>query len=275
MLNVYFINLESATDRRSTLEANLREMAPHWRIHRIKAVTREEASLQPPFNAADNSSATACYLSHLKAIEAALSSEGPAVIMEDDTQLGRQSAALIEQLLNSLPSESWDLLYGSVTYMNLAQTQAACRHLREARRTDTILLQNAGEIDFACATTYVIHPKAKKKLLELLKETPINPGYDFRLKQIFQQGLLRGLIPLPFLTSVSKHSVHSQLNQNGWHDQATDIVLNSVRKLFFVEQDLREIREDLNSLGKTFHEDELEVFGAIQARLLHPEFRGK
>ena len=274
-MNCYFINLASAKDRRTTLEENLHTQAPHWQIHRIEAVTAAEAINQSDYNSADNPSATGCYLSHIRAIEASLIHPDHVVILEDDSKFGQRSAQTIENVVGSLPQDSWDIIFGSVTYLNIQHANEAFFRTRQARVSNSILFSEAGQVDFACATTYVVNKSSKVKLLDLLKSKPRNNGYDMQLREFLHSGQLRGLIPHPFLTTVSHHSSTSQLNQNGLHDQQTDCVLNAFRKLLFAERNLEEIRQDLISTKGYFDDAESEVFSRIYAAFLSPKFKGK
>ena len=117
-LQSYFINLDTAAERRELLESNYQERMPSsWPLKRISAIDR---TLIEQLNPVGNLSTTekACFFSHIKALEQSLDGDGHALILEDDAFFGVHSAQIIQECLNSLPDHSWDILYTDLGLTN-------------------------------------------------------------------------------------------------------------------------------------------------------------
>jgi GR25 family glycosyltransferase involved in LPS biosynthesis len=260
-LNVIYINLDSATQRRAAVEASFASHAPHWRLHRFPASRGEDAV--GTIRAAERG----CFLSHRAALRESLTMPGHILICEDDVILGKETALHIEEFLMEAQDARWDLLYTDVAIPEIetmARLVSLKRQLRACgRRVTGVDLQS---LTYAGATSYLVNERSKDKLYRLVEaEHVLDRPYDIALRSWVHNKTLRAFATFPFITTLS--GAPSQIQPEGW-----DFLWDTFRRLIWLEAgDERELVEQMRS-GL---DEELSIFGMLFAYRASEVYRNK
>lgn len=272
MLNIYYINLDNATERRVAIEENLQKFeALGIGINRIPAYDKKYIE-DRLIGGAIRSTEKACFLSHIKAIEASISQPGHALILEDDILMGSESISQIKNILD-LVKNSIDLLFVEMGITNLPSMFQLFRLKKELKHAGKIEILQTKLFDFAGATAYILNENSKIKLLEILRKIDsFDVPYDLLLKKlIIENNILSGCI-FPFLATLSDQSLNTDIQLDG--DSLPNIVWHSFRKLMFIEADYNRgnFLQDLQRIPPDFFGGDDLIFGKIISTAMSEKF---
>lgn len=261
-----FINLDLATARRAQIEASLAANLPaEVAVSRFPAVTAAEAEQLP---GSISPAEKACFLSHLRVLEADPEDARPLLVLEDDAVLSPRTWPVLQ---NALTAEgAWDLLYTDVSIWGegmLSLTRARDRLMG----MDAFRLLDLRPLSFAGAAGYLVRPQARSKLARLLRESgPLDRPYDLTLKTLIREERIAARVTFPFVTTVHDHGVSQiQLRDQAFADEA----LNTWRRLMFVDADLQTIRQQGQMLqARAAADPRAEWVGRALWALTSPDF---
>jgi GR25 family glycosyltransferase involved in LPS biosynthesis len=276
-MRCFFINLNRATQRREALEKSFAaEAPPTWTLQRVTALdaeaieaTKIEGALRP--------AEKACYLSHVKLIEANLGADEPIFILEDDAVFGKKTCHYVDLALkNEAQKLDWDLIYTDVGITSvgaMADLVQMKRRLAARERVVIISLKTLPFAGYIAAAAYIVNAKSLSKLHRLLGESPaINIPYDLMLRKLVHQGRLNAYVLFPFLTSVSDYADASSIQPMG--TARTDLVWNLFRQFVWLEGDFSRHKAALGAISHGLS-DESWAYAALWANLIDPSFKSK
>jgi GR25 family glycosyltransferase involved in LPS biosynthesis len=239
-----YINLDAAESRRAELERSFRAAAPDgWRLQRIRAVGGDEAAV---FAGSAPSGVKGCFLSHRRAVEAALQIPGDVLIVEDDSAFSRRGLEVLRKIAG-VPAR-WDLLMCDLAPLSVGDVFRYARQREVFERTGQFMVDDLAKVPFAGSSAYLLRDAAKAKLLALTEGHPINEPFDFVLSRLIREGRLCGMAPVPFLTTLGAASGDSQINAA---ETPSIAALNVLRRLVFVDRDLAACEAALAALDPT------------------------
>lgn len=154
----------------------------------------------------------ACFLSHRGVIEAHGNDGRCFMVLEDDAQFGLSSLEIIDGILAENTGTQWDLLFTDVSVLqsNTMLVLATQRSQLQERRQ--VLPLDLAKIPFIGATAYVVNGASRQKLLNYLAAgVPVDIEYDIYLYHGIAAGHLKAAVLFPFVTTLSKHSMQSQI----------------------------------------------------------------
>jgi GR25 family glycosyltransferase involved in LPS biosynthesis len=243
------INLDRETDRRAALAANFARFAdPGWRLERCPAVEAAEAAALRP-DSKLRPAETACFLSHIKALEMALAVAGPVMICEDDIILGPRSATLITMALATIASKDWHILFPEIDIGDPPVMLKLFELYRQKMKAATTVLLDPKFIGdyFFSAAAYIVAGPFKQRLLGLLRQAPMDLQYDIVLRRLILGQALRCRVIFPFVTSISPAADSSQIQPGQY--EVINLVLNEVRRLLWIDRPPDAPRADLAALA--------------------------
>lgn len=254
----FYINLDRRPDRRERIENELR--AAGLSAARISAVDGRSLPERPgsPLSRGER----AVWESHLRALRA---SEDPAAfvhILEDDARIGRSCRTVLEQIVERAQREPrWDVLYtevglyptGIAGFSSLLAMLTRQRRQQRFRIADLVQLAQRAQVAFSGATSYLVHPRSRARVLELLQTRREMQPYDLALRDLIGSGRLRGAAVFPFLTGVCLES-GSDLRRT----DASVAAQMLLRSAFFSDADLGAIEAQARALAgaQTFSQEE-------------------
>jgi GR25 family glycosyltransferase involved in LPS biosynthesis len=264
-MDCFYVNLDSATERRAALEANFNAVKkPHWTLTRFAAIDAEYVR-NNAVAGATKPGEKGCFLSHKFLIEQNLDREGPMFIVEDDAVFGRRTCTLVDAILRQNRDKEWDILFTDVCVPNLEQMMALMEYRRNlaAKKID-IAFMGLGRMGFAGSTAYIVNAGSKRKIYDLLDAaTSLDLPYDLYLRRLAHASVLSVHSLFPFVTSLSDLSEDSQIK--GTDANRRDLAWNMFRKMVWVERNLPKCRTALDSVRARLTEKDMSPFQALLA----------
>ena len=269
MLNIFYINLDTATKRRCAIETNLEQFKSEGiELHRVCAFDGEFVDKnQVP--GIIRSREKGCFLSHIKAIEASLNYPGYALILEDDILLGHQSISMLKNLLTPQTSDI-DLLFIEMCISTLPSMFQLYKLKKELQKKSKIEILRTKFFDFAGASAYLLNDKSKRKLLAILRQIPsFDMPYDLVLKKLIVEDEISSGFTFPFIATLGDESLNTSIQLDS--DTLQNIVYDAFRKLMFIEADYAKLNS-LQAIPRDFYGEDDLVFGKIISTAVSEKF---
>jgi GR25 family glycosyltransferase involved in LPS biosynthesis len=262
-MDCFYINLDSATQRRAKLENNFAAIKkPHWNLTRFAAVDTVFVK-DNDIKGATKPAEKACFLSHKFLIGSKLAHEGTIFIVEDDATFGIRTCNLIDAILKQNKNMDWDILFADVCIPQLVTMVELLKYRRElsARKVDIAFLE-LSNVGFAGSTAYLINGKSKQKIYDLLDRfSQLDLPYDLYLRYLIHTSALKGFSLFPFVTSLSEFSEMSQIKLAD--TSQPDLAWNMFRKMIWVERNLDNCKSLLGAIKNTLRDDHMAAFGSL------------
>jgi GR25 family glycosyltransferase involved in LPS biosynthesis len=264
-MDCIYINLDEQAARRQSLESNFHQVCPDWHINRVPAVSATQIECEGiPGKLRNNEKA--CFLSHVKALEFALTLPDHVLIAEDDILFGETSAALIERAIATL-SADWDIVFTDVCITGVHAMIELFQLRRMLTAQNGFRLVNLKGVSFAAATSYVVNTKSKLKIRDLLlTHRPLDTPLDLFIRQLVNEESLNACVLFPFATSLSDHADASQVQVGD--GRLTDLVWNSFRRAMWIQRDLDRVELTLKAIQPRIYEKGSAVLSKIVGALL-------
>lgn len=273
---VRYINLKSASGRRTSLEANFQALAPsHWALQRFEAIDAiHDKCRQTPGRLSDREKA--CFLSHRSLLAEMLQSGNPQPFMvwEDDVMVGRSAHEAVDSFFAQAAPDSWDILYTDLIVPDLGSMLELLVRSRQLKPRREVEILDLNSRSFAGASAYSVNPRSLQRLVSLLQSLDtLDEPIDLLLRRFIHEGLLKGCALFPFVTTVSDVSLHSQIQPRS--TSGTDLAWTLFRRLMWMECEVEELYPMSNLLSSLHPDPESSVMGVITAALVSPQFKPK
>jgi GR25 family glycosyltransferase involved in LPS biosynthesis len=228
-MKAIFINLDGAVERRAAMETSLAKL-PSLQVSRLAAVGAQEAAhtpgkLRPPEKG--------CFLSHLRVIEQTVDDDDPVLVLEDDVVISPRFPSMVAQALSQ---PDWDILFTDVGIGATGPMLTLARAKHELTAADAFRLVDLAGLPFFGATSYIVRPQAKARLLAALREqVELNLPYDLCLRRLVHTGRLKASVCFPFATSAGDlEASQIQVDENAF----ADLTFSTFRRLMYVDADM-------------------------------------
>lgn len=260
-MKCHYINLDAATVRRANLEAAFRAAnPPGWELVRI-AASGPDAAVGLPGSA--SATEKACWLSHRRALEAALDDDQPVVIVEDDVRFSPRTFPILAALAEADPE--WDILYTDPTLTEVSTMVAFARDWPQLAGAGNFRLHDLAKIPFVGAAGYLVRGGSKQRVLDALDSLPpFDRPYDVALRDLIHAGVLQGRACFPYLTAPSDDAETSTIPPT----QFRQSIVNAFRRLMFVDRDLDVGRRDVERLQAAHADPAAVVIGGVLGALV-------
>jgi GR25 family glycosyltransferase involved in LPS biosynthesis len=262
-MDTYYINLESAKDRRHFVEESFRQYGDrNGRLHRVEAVDAARVVADAvPGKISDTEKA--CFLSHRRAIEHSRRDGAHSLIIEDDTQFGPSTFGMLDRLGNAL--DAFDLVFTDLDFCDVNYMFQFFLLHRELSRDGTFRLLGLKGTPFFGAAAYIVNARSKEKILGLIDGlSSFEFPYDIQLRNWVEAEQLKAGFTFPFLTTLSSHSDHSATRSADY--RAEEIALNAYRRLVWM--DFRQTRESLMESLNRFDASHFDVPSLLFGQIL-------
>ena len=257
-MDCFYINLESATERRQRIEENF---AAHkklgWTLARFPAVDKTYVAAHG-IPGDTKPGEKGCFLSHQLLMESRLGDDETYLIMEDDAQFGVRTCTLVDVVLKRNRHLDWDILYTDVCIPNVVNMFELLKYRRELRKKKIeVAFMDLNGVGFAGTTAYLVNGKSKRKVRDALASyRPIDLPYDLFLRQQVHSGALKIFSLFPFVTTLSDYSDASQIKAAD--AEPIETAWNMFRKMIWMERNLSRSKAALDFMKATLCcEDEL------------------
>jgi GR25 family glycosyltransferase involved in LPS biosynthesis len=270
-MDCLYINLARETKRRENLEKNFDLFKKQgWDLSRIEATSADDVRDRDVMGRLTPNE-KACCLSHIEAVKASIAVGGHVMILEDDAEFGPHSCAIIDQIISSLPSDGWDVLFTDIGPGNEHYMIELLQLRRRLIRENQFKVLSLKGVFFGAATAYIINEKSKEKVLKGIAANEIfNVPYDLILRNLVFKDELRGFVLFPFATTLSDEALRSQIQQE--RTKYSDLILTLFRKAVWFDRDLEKCRPYLEVPSPNGDELENRIFGKIFGAMLSENF---
>jgi GR25 family glycosyltransferase involved in LPS biosynthesis len=220
-MKAYYINLESAHERKTLMEQQINTSNLLFDIHKFSAIL---GSQRPGKNEMLSNGQWGCWLSHMQVIESSTEINDNLLIIEDDEYFNEMlnHAELIQ---NQIKEIDWDIIYLDLTIVESEDYLFLSRELKK------ILVENSSPKIIKLPNTftaygthgYIVNNSRKSKVLEILKS---NSMLGLPIDNIFcaasQESRLNSYVLLPLILCPGSETKKSQINsvshplENNW-----------------------------------------------------------
>jgi GR25 family glycosyltransferase involved in LPS biosynthesis len=263
-MDCFYINLDSAEDRRLHIEKNFADYKkPDWSLTRFPAIDKAYVERNNIAGAAKPAE-KACFLSHQILMGQNLGDDKSYLILEDDAAFGARTCTLVDRVLERNKDLDWDILFTDVCIANMLTMFELVKRRRDLgeKKIDVAVMNLCG-VEFAGSTAYIVNGKSKRKVHKALRAyTDVDLPYDLFLRQLAHSGALNIHSLFPFVTTVSDYCDDSQIKTAGANP--VELALNMFRKMIWIERNLHRCRSALELFRNTWCREEppVKVAGA-------------
>ena len=262
-----FINLDRSVDRRTRMEARLRECNLQARYSRFPAVDAQTiAGVMDITKAGD----LACFRSHYFALADAIQFRQTIYIMEDDAAFVPQ----LEQTICSLDVDGrlnpFDIVFTdtavSLSVANLRKYQQLFDAYQRSQKPELSLLE-FNEMYRWGTSSYLVPAPAIEKVLSVLR-AGLDAGnqlpFDLFIRNQAQQGRLRLGCLFPFMTGVAPDDVLNTTipGRSDAHTKTVEIV-SLLNYSFFLGRDFTKIPNALLQRLRANDDEQQRLIGAV------------
>jgi GR25 family glycosyltransferase involved in LPS biosynthesis len=265
-MECHYINLNSAIERRATLEANFaRCRRQGWELRRFTAL--DEATVEKNQVPGKRSwREKACFLSHRSLIERQADDGRSFMVMEDDAQLGLTSLEVIEGVLAENHSAQWDILFTDISVQQVETMMMLALNRGQLMEKRMVIPLDLARISFVGATAYVVNGASRRKLLTYLAAgVPVDTESDVYLNGGIATGELKAAVLFPFITTLSEHSTKTQIQLAD--TRTANVARDAFRRMMWLESSAESYSADLalieSRLQGTLHHQVAMLAGAL------------
>jgi GR25 family glycosyltransferase involved in LPS biosynthesis len=250
MYQGFFINLDKNEARRKALTQHLEETGAAGRYQRIAAVDGRAVAHQ--YETKLDPGNVGCWLSHAKILEANREAKTHLHIIEDDTIFSKSAMSLFDSLLEFADAElsGWELIFTDI-YVIPADGRACkdlTRTMKLYQQTKTVGLLDLHHVGFSGTSSYFVNWKAIDKYAKLMSSPGVDGlPIDLYLRGLVNEKVLKAYVTAPFLTSVSRNSLQSDISGEMKLSRA---VFDTFRRAFFQDADLQSLDAEMQEFIK-------------------------
>ena len=274
-MRCFYINLETQPERRLFVERNFSIHAPKWELERIAAVGKQyihEHAIAGRLRDGEKG----CLLSHINAIRESTKYDGHVLIAEDDVMLGPNSCRVMESALQAFGPTEWDILFTDVCVPEKLSMIELFQLRKNLFANSQIKFLPLKSLVFAGSTAYILHERAKEKILGMLCALrQLDIPYDLLLRQWIRNSRLNGNVIFPFATTLSQYAESSLIQLT--ETQATDAAWNAFRRLtwFDAEHCPDDPLEGVKRIPPSYYDPMTDGFTQILRVLFASNFKTK
>lgn len=267
MIVSVFINLDTATERRSAIEKNFRAVAPeNWQLVRAPAICSSDVA-DMRIEGALRDEEKACFLSHLAVIKSSAKQQQPTWIREDDSMLGEKSCAEVMRFLHQF-GDQWDVLFTDLTIADPGTMFSLLRLRRDIGSLHSQALSLAAIGNFAGAMSYIINPKYSDTLVARLDADQLSTPFDIALRKIVLAPDTRAFVLFPFVTTENPLIASSCVQPvDGSQIHKAWVAF---RRLIWLERDSLQCETELNRLLSSQEDLDAKNFGRLMELMADP-----
>lgn len=254
MYQGYFINLDRNAQRRDALVQHLAAVGVAARYQRIAAVDGRAVAHEYPTQLDPGN--LGLWLSHLNILAQHGASPKHLHVIEDDAVLARTAAHQFDAMLAQADANApgWDLIFTDVHVStgDLELFRLLSHAMRRYEQTGRHTLLDLEQIPFACTSSMFINQRSVAKYQELMSTGwQIGKPIDIYLRDLVHQKRLKAYLTVPFVTSVSRDSLQSDILGTVTGAKAVvTAVVTAYRRAFFQDADLPALDAEIQELTR-------------------------
>jgi GR25 family glycosyltransferase involved in LPS biosynthesis len=239
MIDVFYINLANSAGRRKSVEQSFYacNFSEDWKLHRQEAfgatspdVLAKAGSISAPLKGN--------WLSHVECAKQALAQGGNshALIIEDDTVFANNIEYFLTTLVESLPSDVWDVIYIDAIISDAADMHWFFKLRNKFIRDNclNIIPLKRNRRCFVGASAYLVNKLSLRKFVTMVDIHSMPFAYDLYLRNLVQLGMLKGFMTFPFLTTMSRFADETTVDYTSDRHLQEVFFWNAFRRLVWI-----------------------------------------
>jgi hypothetical protein len=242
-----FLNLDRNEKRRESLTRHLADLGLSARYQRFPAVDGRAVAAQYPTMLDPGN--LGLWLSHERIAQAHGSGDAHLHILEDDAILARDAVPIFERALAQADAQlgGWDLIFTDVLVpLNTDVFRLFADKVWTYTRSRQYVLLDLAQINFACTSSLFLNRFSIGKYASLLAGGwSLGLPIDLYLRQLVHEGRLKAYVTVPFMTSVSRDSLDSDIRGSV---EGSRRVCEVLRRAFFQEADWHALSAEMSEL---------------------------
>lgn len=265
--DLFYINLDQAVQRRELIEKSFADskFSSRWTFNRYPAVSatsemvqRAEGKLSGAYKGN--------YFSHVECVRQSVGRDRHLFMAEDDLEFCAETGPILEQIVDSVPEDSWDIIHAEITLMSARDFPMLFKLDRQSEGRKKVKLINLVGFPYAYSGSgaYIVNRRAKEKFLSFMDTTVKNYGgridhpFDICLRGALKFGGLNGFLTFPFLTAPSIHADQTQAPWGAYDASVEQVkqihleLINAFRRLVWVGYSPEKVMPDV--LNRHGHE---------------------
>lgn len=220
--DLVYINLDRAEARRKRIEQSIADsrFSNRWSFFRFSAVSADSelvrstpGKLSGPYKGN--------LLSHLNCLRLTADRDAHLFVAEDDVEFSGQTGRVLEELVDGLPEDSWDIIRTEITAISAADFPKIYKLCASETGRESVRLLKLGGLGIPLfgASAYLVNRNARLKFSLMVEAMVKEEGgmfdvpFDAYLCDLVEHKFLRGFVTLPFLTAPSVYADESQAPQ--------------------------------------------------------------
>ena len=273
-MRAYYINLDSQTERRDSIESSFRTcQIPGWTLTRFPAIGKDEV-LRRGVCGRTSDGEKGCFLSHRALLEQTLADEEPILVLEDDAVFSPATFPLIDRFLAEPGVGEWDIAYTDVIIPRIETMADFVRLRREITDRQQVVMLDVTQFSFAGSTAYVVNGRSKRKLYDILASCDcIDSPYDLFVRLQIYHKVLHGHVFFPFITAVGDCSASSQIQRD--EVQLTELIWSTFRRMIWLDRSIGSERQTLEAIGAHIEPEDCSAFGVLFSAMISSKYKGK
>lgn len=254
----FYLNLDRSGARRERIEAMLSEAGLAGSYTRVSATDGNTMRFPNPTL---KEGEIGCFSSHYRIFADNIGTAAPIHVIEDDIVLSKHMEATLDQAIDEKVLDEYDLIFTDVhipvDLAHIKMFKKCYDMVVKQDKSGAIASRTFGTMnlivvpEFASATSYLINPKALKKLTALC-EAELKAGakkpVDLFLRDLCHAGHIRCGCFMPFLTSIQNDGFAASTIGHDDLDQKELFGHYLVRKAFYADTNMEELLQEAKKL---------------------------
>lgn len=274
-VDLLYINLDRAVERRTAIEANLNKInfSDAWRWQRFPAilgsseeVTRSKGKASP--------SLKGNWLSHIGCMRLAIESGWTShlLISEDDTEFSVETERIVDLAITNLATNDWDILYLDflipraidMPYFFSLKQNCVMKDTSVMFKLDTYKERFA----FAGAGAYIINKASLRRVFEEFASYYFDVAFDVALRWAVINNTLQAFAVFPFPATVNLYGDKPDVNHSDdWVYECS--LMHEFRRMIWADSSLSLKKEEVKRGELT---PDVEKFQSIFSKLLSRQY---
>lgn len=237
----YYINLKRDKLRDAHMQEHIKDL-------NFKNYTRFEAldgkELSKSYDTKLDAGSLGCGFSHKAILEANLMNNTHLHVAEDDALFHSYLPKIFKAINTKV---DWDIIYTDIYFSMLTPTMFYQLHEKYKlyKTRGDISIVNLKGIDFSGATSYFVNKNSIKKFNDFLgSDWYKHSKHDTYINSLVQKGELKAFVILPFVSTLSPHSINSTIDESY---NSNMLALDTLRKSFYIDAKHIELSDKLEN----------------------------